>query len=146
MKFYSEELEALYDSPEQLEAAEKAAAAKKAAEEARRKQQIENNVKLKKELAGAIDAADETLNLAYKHLADTKAECKKLADETNAKIREMLNAARKSVTDAEKARVNAISEFNKKFGPFQKCYSGDKAKEELQRMNSIFDELFGMFI
>ena len=98
--------------------------------------------KLKKSLAAQVDKAEEDLKAAYQNYDEAKETAKKIVEEANKLISETLQPAKKAVRDAEAARTEAIINYNKQCGPYQKVYTGDKAKEEYLRMTEQIDSVF----
>lgn len=131
MKFYSEKLNKLFDTPEALTAAE---------EEATNKQ----TELTKKELSQAIEKADAALDEAYKNYDEVRNAAAKILDESNKQVEQMLKDAKKKITVAEQERSNAIVQFNKQFGTYKVNYTGDRAKRESQRVNKMLDDIFSM--
>lgn len=131
MKFYSEKLNKLFDTPEALTIAE---------EEATNKQ----TELTKKELSQAIEKADAALDEAYKNYDEVRNAAAKILDESNKQVEQMLKAAKKKITVAEQERSNAIVQFNKQFGTYKVNYTGDRAKRESQRVNKMLDDIFSL--
>ena len=117
MKFYSEKLNKLFDTPEALTIAE---------EEATNKQ----TELTKKELSQAIEKADAALDEAYKNYDEVRNAAAKILDESNKQVEQMLKDAKKQITVAEQERSNAIVQFNKQFGTYKVNYTGDRAKSK----------------
>lgn len=128
-KYYSESLNKYFDSAAECLKAEAEFEEKKIAEE---KKQNEVS-KRKKAMADAIERADIAIEDAYNDLAEAKEKARKIMEESNKEIEEILSAAKKAVTDAENSKIKAISEFNKEFGVYKVSYTGDKAKEAIER-------------
>lgn len=98
--------------------------------------------KLKKKLSSEVDKAEENLKKAYADYDAAKEEVKKILEESNQKMLDILNPAKKAVTEAEAARAEAIKNFNKECGVYQKIYTGEQAQAELDRFNKQFNNLF----
>ena len=101
--------------------------------------------KLKKTLAGKVDAAETKLQEAYTNYDKAKEQVRKILEESNKQMLNVLEPARQAVREAEEARTNAIIEYNKQCGPYQKIYTGDRAKEEYNRMSQQLDSIFNNF-
>ncbi len=142
MKYYSEILEQFYDDADKLIADETAHLEMIAAEEARLEEQKKKETNRKKTLATAIEVADAELEKAYKEFEAAKESCKKILDESNAKMVEILKPATELVKNAERARLDAVKAFNKEFGVFKTSYTGERAQKEFERSSKIFEELF----
>ena len=142
MKFYSEILEKFYDDPETLESAEAVYQQKIADEEAKAKARSEEISHRKKELANAIEDADNELDAAYAAYEEAKKTCDEMYAETKRLAAEIMEPATQIVKNAQKKRVEAISAFNKEFGAFRTTYTGDNAQKEFERALSGYDSLF----
>ena len=101
--------------------------------------------KLRKKLSSEVEKAEEELQLAYQEYNDAKVKAKSVAEEANKMISEILTAAKDKIRDAEKARTEAIMKYNPECGPYQKTYTGDKAREEYNRLLNSMDSLFNSF-
>ena len=98
--------------------------------------------KLKKKLSAAVDKAEETLKDAYKKYEEAKEAAKIILEESNKQMQDILNPAKEAVAKAEQAKAEAITNFNKECGPYQKVYTGEQAQAELERFNKQFDNMF----
>ena len=137
LKYYSEILNRYFDSPEACEAEESKYKAKVEAENSKKSAQSAR----KKAAADKIEAAEKERVEAYKNYEAAKAEIQRILDESNEKMSAILNDAKKRIASAERAKLTAISEFNKEFGPYKVCISDDKARAEY---NSIVNRFFNM--
>ena len=133
MKYYSESLKKLFDTPEQLQEAETEALL------ANQKTEL-----TKKELSDAIEKADLKLDEAYKNYDAIRETAAKILDESNKQVEKMLQDAKQVITTAQQERANSIVQFNKQFGTYKFNYTGDRAKRESQRVNRMLDDLFSM--
>ena len=131
MKYYSEILNKLFDSKEQLKVEELAF---------KERQTQKDNTK--KELSQKIEAAENAVDVAYKHYEEARAYAAKLMEESNKQIIEILEAAKAEITNAEKARTDAIVEFNRQFGTYKANYSGERAKRESERVANMINNIF----
>jgi hypothetical protein len=98
--------------------------------------------KLKKKLSGEVDKAEEALMKAYANYEAAKERAREIIEESNKQMLDIINPAKKAVEDAELARTQAIKNFNKECGPYQKIYTGESAQAELDRFNKQFNNLF----
>ena len=57
-------------------------------------------------------------------------------------MKEILEPACKKVIDARKERLDAIMEFNRKFGTYHKSYSGNDALKEFEKLYTDFSSMF----
>ena len=102
--------------------------------------------KLKKKLSGEVDRAEEALKKAYADYESAKEQAKKILEESNQQMLDILKPAKKAGEDAEEARTQAIKNFNKECGPYQKIYTGEAAQAELDRFNQQFNSFFVDFL
>lgn len=135
MKYYSEKLDTMFDTPKALRAAE--AAAEKESPESPTVENAETvatpQAPTKKQLAADVAAAEDVLKKAYTEYDLAK---KKATERYEAYLREVaaiLDPAKKAVKDAEQAKYDAINRFNKAFGPYQVVYTGSRAADEFLR-------------
>lgn len=138
MKYYSEDLKKFYDSEEELVSAEKEAQEKKELAEVSRK-----------EMAKKVDTANTRIKLAYENYEDAKKQVNEIVEEAKKKIKETIEPAKKEIKDAENERLEAIRDFNSKYGVYTETYTGDKAVEQYNRavrhFNSIFENVWKPF-
>ena len=87
----------------------------------------------KKELAKKIEAATAEVDEANEVYEAAKEKAKAILEEAKSKANEILSAAKKKVREAEQKRYEAVSAFNKKFGPYTTTLTGDKAANEYNR-------------
>ena len=149
MKFYSEKLDKLFDTPEELQAAETSKKKKKAATE----QPVVDEsatVPTRKELASAVEAADERVKQAYADYETAKGKAEELSKKYLEEINALLDPAQKAVKEAERLRYEAIRNFNDSYGAYQVTYTGAKAADEMMkaisninsRANKMFRDMF----
>lgn len=98
--------------------------------------------KLKKKLSAEVDKAEENLKLAYSEYETAKEEAKKILEDSNKQMSDILSKAKSKVIEAEKMKTDAIKKFNEECGPYQKVYTGEAAQAELDRFNKQFNNLF----
>ena len=101
MKFYSEKLDKLFDTPEELQAAETSKKKKKAVNE----QPVVDEsatVPTRKELASAVEAADERVKQAYADYETAKGKAEELSKKYLEEINALLDPAQKAVKEAER--------------------------------------------
>ena len=102
--------------------------------------------KKKKELSDAIEKAEENYIAAYNIYDSAKADADRIIQEAQKKANDILAAAAKEVEKASKAKMNAVAEFNKEFGPYRTTLTGAKAAREYNRISSDFDRMFNKFL
>ena len=98
--------------------------------------------KRKKELADLITQADNAVAQAYANYEVAKDKVKAILEESNKQMEEILTPAKEAVSTAEKLRVDAIQKYTSEFGSYQSVYTGDRAKQELERFNRQFNSTF----
>ena len=149
MKFYSEKLDKLFDTAEELQAAEAPKKKKKATAEQAVVDETAT-VPTRKELATAVEAADERVKQAYADYETAKAKAEELSKKYLEEINAILDPAQKAVKEAERLRYEAIRNFNDSYGAYQVTYTGAKAADEMMkaisninsRANKIFRDMF----
>lgn len=145
MKFYSEKLDKLFDTPEDLQAAETSKKKKKVSAE----QPVVDEtatVPTRKELAAAVEAADEQVKQAYADYETAKVKVEELSKKYLDEINSLLDPAQKAVKEAERLRYEAIRNFNDSYGAYQVTYTGARAADEMMKainnINSRASKLF----
>ena len=141
MKYYSEKLSKLFESQEELEKAEVEANEGAVKEE----EKLAVTKKEKKELAKAVDDADEALTKAYTEYDLARDEAKKIMSEARDKCKELLAPKETAIKEAERVKWNAIVDFNNKYGRYTRVYTGDEAIREFKRASNIIDNMFKHF-
>lgn len=146
MKFYSETLKKLFDSEEELLKEEK-----KAEESAREEQERKNQISINKKAAAtkveiateeydkAADAYEKKKKEALKILDSAEDEAAKIFDKANAEAQKILNEADKSLKEARINKLNAISEFNREYGPYKTVLTKENAEKEYNRFIDDID-------
>lgn len=160
MKFYSEKLDKLFDSAEELAQAEqmtKSATKKKKTAKVDEAvindvitEQTQPEVPTRKQLAAEVEAADEALKEAYANYDAAKLKTEELSRKYLEEVNAILDPAQSAVKNAEKKRYEAIRNFNDSFGAYQVTYTGAKAADEMMkaisninsRANKIFRDMF----
>lgn len=153
MKFYSEKLDEMFDTAEQLQEAEKFSSKKK-------KKTVSEPVVTqetatapsRKELATAVEAADEKVKQAYADYETAKGKAEELSKKYLEEIDAILKPAQKAVKEAERLRYEAIRNFNDSYGAYQVTYTGAKAADEMMKAisninskaNNFFRDMFWM--
>lgn len=134
MKFYSEELKKFFDTEEQC-----------LAEEEKARVEAEEKKVTKAKLAKAIEDAEKDLDEAYAGLEEAKQKVAELQKEYDEKVDAIMNPACDLIKECTKVRADAIKSFNEKFGVYTTTYSGNKALNEMAKMDKIFDNIFKRF-
>lgn len=138
MKYFSEKLNKAFDTEQLCLDAE----AQYEKEQAEQKKKEELAIATKKEMANAIEKADQEIDMAYDSYNKAVKQVEELKKEYDKKAEEILKPAREAIKDAQKKRFNALKEFNQKYGTYTKTYTGDKALKEFNRLDSLFDVFF----
>lgn len=141
MKFYSEIVNKMFDSTEELEKAEQAEKEKKE-KEAAEKAVVS---KEKKACAEIVKAADAEVDEARDKLSAARKEAQEIIQKANKEATEILREASKELSAAQEKRYTALKEFNAKYGPYTMSYTGDKAYTEWKRAVESFNEFFNQF-
>lgn len=135
MRYYSDELQKVFDTEAELLAEEESA-----------RQVLETKKQTKAKLAKAVKDASNELDEAYDALEQAEAQVKELQKEYDAKVDEIMNPAKQKIEECAMKRSQAIKEFNDKFGVYTTSYKGNEAIDEFirmrNRMNNIFNFLF----
>lgn len=142
MKFYSEKLDKVFDTEEELRTAEESTdcLAKEDCCKSCSECSCENEVKKpsKKQLASDVDDAEAKLSAAYADYEVAKKQVEELSKTYLESVNAILEPAKEAVKSAEEARYEAIKKFNESFGAYQTVLTGDRAAKELVRtMNEI---------
>jgi len=136
MKIYSELLDKLFDTMDECINAEKTYQKEQEEKEKEKAVKAQAVSKRKKELADRVEQAEEEVRKAYAEYDCLKDEAKKILDESNNKIIELLSPAVDKIKAAQRERYNAIVEFNNNFGVYSRQYTGERAFEEFKRATS----------
>ena len=134
IKYYSEDLKKFYDSESDL---------LKAEDEAKKQKDIAENSR--KEMARKIDEANDRIDRAYQSYDAAKKQVNDIINEAKKQVKDILDPAKKEISDAENARMEAIKEFNEKYGVYTETFSGDKAVEQYNRVLNHFNSTFENF-
>ena len=68
-----------------------------------------------------------------------------IINEAKKQVKDILDPAKKEISDAENERMEAIKEFNEKYGVYTETFSGDKAVEQYNRVLNQFNSTFENF-
>jgi hypothetical protein len=131
MKFYSEKLNKLFDTEAALKDAEKIL-----------EKECKKHELGKRALSQKIEEAEVALEEAYVNYDKVREEAARILDESNKQVIELLNTAKGKITEAEKARTDAIVAFNQQYGTYRANYTGERAKRESNRVNKIINDVF----
>lgn len=150
MKFYSEKLDQMFDSMEELQAAEAPKTRKKKATVVANETPVAETAPSRKQLAAAVETAEEAVKEAYVNYESAKVKVEELSKKYLAEVNAILEPAQKAVKDAEKVRYEAIRKFNDSYGAYQVTYTGARAADEMMkaisymnsRANSLLRDMF----
>lgn len=142
VKYFSEVLNKYYDSEEEVLEAEKEFNERKLKEE-NKKKELANN---KKVMASAIEKAQKELEFAEEELEKANRQAEEIFSKAYEDALALIKPAKDKVEDCQKAKYQAIKEFNKVYGPYSVSYTGEKAynewKRSFERLDSIFNRFF----
>ena len=75
-------------------------------------------------------------------IKSAKEEAEDIIESARLEAQEMLKPVQDKLKKAETEKLNAIREFNDKFGPYTKKYTGSEALEELRKSNLWLKDIF----
>ena len=142
MRYYSEQLDKFFNTEKECIEAESEVERKAEIEKKKQEEKAIADQKLKKELAKKVDDAETALTEAYDSFKKKKEEADNFLKDAKIKYEKILDDAASDVRAAERNKMEAIKEFNSKFGVYSKVYNGDKAIKEMTRINSFLTDLF----
>ena len=99
--------------------------------------------KKKRALSKVIEDADQQVLDAYANYEKVKKEVQRILEESNNQMTKMLTDAADKIKSAEKTRRDAILEYTKNYGSYQKVYSGERAVKECERLEAQFADSLG---
>ena len=157
MKYFSEELNKNFDTEEECIKAEKAYQLEQKKNEEKlqkalqEKKDRDNEIALsKKEMASKIEEATAKVDEANSIYEAAKEKATSILNKAKEEASNILEVAKNKVREAEKSRYEAVSAFNKKFGPYNVTLTGEKAANEynkaVKRFNNIFSEFLSDFL
>ena len=148
MKFYSEQLDKVFETEKECLRAEKEFALEQKRKEERKTQEEKAREekalisKEKKEYADKITKAEEELKVAQENYKVAQDKAAEILEESNKQVTELLNTAQEEVKKAQRAKRDAIVAFSNKFGTYTKSYTGEKAIEEFNKALDTFTNPF----
>lgn len=131
MKYYSEELKSMFDTEEQLLAAEETARQKK-----------ESAKVTKAKYAKAVKDAETQVEIAHTSYDKAISKVQELQKEYDQKVKEIMDPAVDQLVKAQKDRADAITKFNDKYGTYTTTYTGNEALKEFDKFVDRFTKLF----
>lgn len=148
MKYFSEITNEFYDDVEALTEAETAVTS---ASNSGKECEEEESKKVpkalsKKQLASNVENAEQVLKEAYANYEMAKQQVEEISKKYLEDVDAIMEPAKKAVTEAERAKYDAIRKFNESFGAYQTTYTGAKAAEELMKaINSLNAKTLSLF-
>lgn len=145
MKYYSEKLDKVFDTPEALEEAESAVYTCNKVDDNFKNEKLADTEKKdldkipsKKQLAADVDDADARVKDAYAEYEVAKKQIEELSKTYLESVEAILTPAKEAVKKAEEERYAAIRKFNTYYGAYQTVLTGDRAaKEMIRAINEI---------
>lgn len=145
MKYYSEKLDKVFDTPEALEEAESTTCTCNNVDDNFEDEKLGdtetkelNKIPSKKQLAADVDEADEKVKDAYAEYEVAKKQIEELSKTYLESVDAILTPAKEAVKKAEEERYAAIRKFNNYYGAYQTVLTGDRAaKEMIRAINEI---------
>lgn len=145
MKYYSEKLDKVFDTPEALEEAESEICTCNNVDDNFKNEKLGdtetkdlNKIPSKKQLAADVDAADAKVKDAYAEYEVAKKQIEELSKTYLESVDAILTPAKEAVKKAEEERYAAIRKFNSYYGAYQTVLTGDRAaKEMIRAINEI---------
>ena len=106
----------------------------------------------KKELADAVQKCDSDLKEAYNLYSVAEKKVEELSKKYLEEVDAILKPAKRAVRSAEEKKFEAVKRFNDIYGVYRVSYTGEKAAEEFNRAidrfysrRGWFDDLFRLF-
>lgn len=138
MKYLSEITKETYNSEKECVEAEKLFLEKQKQDEELKKQKAAELSSQKKEAANKVEHSIEELSKAYDLYAEAEVKAKEIYKKAYDDAKEVLKAAKIKVREAQSNKFNALSDFNKKFGPYKTTYTGEAANNFLNKFEKEF--------
>lgn len=135
--FYSETLNKYFDSEEEC--------IKQELIERNRNEIKQKSVSVEEQKAESRKQAAKVVESAERAVSEAYDELKKAEDKARIAYKEIVNPAKEKLQKAEKNRLEAIMDFNKKFGVYTKRYTGQQANDEFLRSLNRMEDLFNIF-
>lgn len=138
MLYYSEILGTIFNTEGDCREAEAAyyEAKKKTEAEEQAKKNEAFVAQQKNEAAQKVELAEKRLSEAYANYEKVSAEVKKILEESNKRMLDIIKPAKEAIADAEKARYKAVCDYNAAYGPYTTTYSAERAKQDFNRLSS----------
>jgi hypothetical protein len=78
-------------------------------------------------------------------LEEAKKQVAELQKEYDAKVDDIMNPVYNEVKECTKNRADAIKNFNDKYGVYTTTYNGNKALNEMLKMEKLLNNMFKKF-
>lgn len=146
MKYYSETLKKLFESEDELVAAEE-----RAEKLNKEEQEKKNKISALKKIAAtkvevavkayekAADAYEKKKTEVLEILDKAEQEAADIINEANKEAEKQLQLANDEFKKAKKAKFDAVAEFNKSYGPFKTTITNEQVEKEYDRFISDLD-------
>lgn len=141
MRYYSDKLNKIFKTEEELTAAEKEF------DDLNAKKEKEKNELLvtKKEMAAEIEKANLSIEEAMENYAKVYKEAEEIVNKAKSEAAELLKPAKKNIREAQYNKYEKVKQFNNKYGPYSVSYTGEKAYNEFKRSSDWFNYLLNEF-
>lgn len=100
----------------------------------------------KKEMADAIQVAEDKVSLALAEYERVREEARKKVSAAQAEAGKMLKEAEDKYLEASSERYEAIRDFNEKFGVYTTSYTGKRALDEYNRSVKNFNREYNRIL
>ena len=135
--FYSETLNKYFDSEEEC--------IKQELIERNKNEIKQKSISVEEQKAASRKQAAKVVESAERAVSEAYDELKKAEDKARVAYKNIVNPAKEKLQKAEKQRLEAIIDFNKKFGVYTKRYTGQEANDEFLRTLTHIEDLFNIF-
>lgn len=135
--FYSETLKKYFDSEEEC--------IKQELIERNKNEIKQKSVSVEEQKAESRKQAAKVVESAERAVSEAYDELKKAEDRARVAYKNIVNPAKERLQKAEEERLEAIIDFNKKFGVYTKRYTGQEANDEFLRSLKHIEDLFNIF-
>ena len=97
-------------------------------------------------MATEVELADQKVSEAKANMELARQKAQELSKKYLEEIDAILEPAKKELTNAQKARYDAIQRFNDAYGPYSTTYTGARAADEFARAVADISTFFpGLF-
>lgn len=142
MQYYSEILDQVFQTEKECLEQEKKFKEEKKIKDKQEQEEKAAISRDKKYLADKIEEANKNLKLANENYKLAQEDAKNIIEEANQEASEILKTAKELVRTAEKEKVDAVMNFNKKYGVYTTVLTDDKVLEEFNRTMELLKQDF----